>query len=368
MRQNILLCFLFFILVFSLSACASMSSGERKEREEIRQGAKEYYENKYGEKMGYIRKENSTSYEVGLSNNKSSYQCISFTTKKGTVYWDGIRYTDDIQSDKIISDIRKIIISYIKDIEKQDGFSKVIMNKNFVVTSCYSKDNVAFHNFYDGNINDFILREKPKLHFDDIIILVNNGCEYQNSINGLLNQLREKFSISSAIYVFDADFYNKNYKDIIDLELGDSIKVGMIAKYNTNLLESKWYTYEQIEVLEGVVFTSAKDDVFLTKEDVIIEEVNIDKNYKDIIDGSKTNILSPFIYKISVSDKIKNLTGGCLSVWVDKNIWQNGCFYEIENGTNIVFNRSSLNDDNEFSDVSFDTNNGFYCFVGENTK
>lgn len=369
MRQKILLCFLFFILVFSLSACASMSSVERKEREEIRQGAKEYYENKYGEKMGYIRKEDIIYYETeSFNNNSSSNQCISFVTKDGAVFWDGLRYTDNIQANEIAKDIKTFVDSYIRDLEIQNGFNKICLNKNIVVTSCALKDNIGFHNFYDSNINEFIIYEKPKLYLGEINVFINNSCDYQTPINDMLNQLRENFSVSATICVWDVDFYHDNYKENMVSELDNSVKAGMIAKYNISALENKWYTYEKVEIINGVVFISTKDDVFLTKEDVIVEEVNIDRNYKDIIDSSNTNILSPFIYKISVSDKIKNLTGGCLSVWVDKNIWDNGCFYEIENGTNIVFNRSSLNDDNEFSDISFDTNSGFYCFVGENTK
>ena len=347
---------------FILCSCSSTSFEQRKARSKVKENASLYYEEKYGEKMGRIKKELNVSFDEDLYINTKYNEGVAFEINNGYVIWDGYRFTDTIQSDKIIKDIRSNFIdAAINKILEQKEIEEFVFINETVITTCAFEEYMAFRDYYNGNITNYVKSDKITINFGEVHILLNNDCDYQTVINNVLEELKEYFSIDIEIYVYDVDAYNKYYKNGVDNT--SHIQKGTVAKYTTDSSENIWYTYETVEAISGVLFISDKAEVELTEDDVIIEKIDLDKNYREIIERADVELLSSCIYKITVSDKIKNETGGCLSVLVNKDVWKDGFFYEIENGSNLVFCRSSLEDDTDFFDISFGADDGFYCFI-----
>ena len=353
-----------FFATFVLCSCSSMSFEQRKERSKIKENASLYYEEKYGEKMGRIKKELSVSFDEDLYTNTKYNEGVAFEINNGYVIWDGYRFTDTIQSDKITKDIKSNFIDTARNkILEQKEIKEVIFIDKTVITACAFEEYMAFKDYYNGNIIDYVKSDKITIDLGEVHILLNSDCDYQTVVDNVLEELKEYFSIDIEIYVYDIDAYNKYYRNGIDNI--SHIQKGTVAKYATVSSQNIWYTYETIEAIDGVFFISDKAEVELTESDVIIEKINLDKNYHEIIERADIELLSPCIYKITVSDKIKNETGGCLSILVNKDVWKDGFFYEIENGSNLVFCRSSLENNVDFSDISFGADAGFYCFIGK---
>ena len=265
-----------------------------------------YYKNKYGidQKVANVKViENTPSSCLFGCKPYEAYRSILLENGDEIIYdVQNKKFYDDHQYKLIEKDIQELymnkLLSMVNEIKADNELSKFSNYDNFItinnaivddVSGKFQKNNVFyFHEFYDGNVEEYIDKEPIKFNRSTLTILCDKNSKCNDIVANYYNILK-KADIAIKIY-----------------ELTDNFMTRPIAYYSgDNIIIFKF-----IKILQGLE-VSSMNNITLEDGDIIMQEVTenakIINKINNAEDSSKKVIITSPIYKVKFSNNLKSI-------------------------------------------------------------
>ena len=318
---------LLLVLCLLVMITGCMNKKQESLLDTITKDGQNYMKEKYGKEFDVISSNFGDKSVSGLGSiGYDESKAYIYLNDDILVYYDNGKYYDNYQE----NDIKNAIINEIWNpiLEKHDGvyFDKtpIFFGKNM------TNGKIGYHNYYDGNINKFVLDEKINAGIATIFIISENGNDWQDKMNQITFDLDSFFDNTGIVMIaLTNDLYQQKL---------DSYNVGMdgcFAKRNSNGLIVKQY----IDIGEGIHATSNTEnlrleegDIKLVKSNITVDELQktIDDELAKFIENNKTRSYNKYtvdsvspIYEIVLSDKIKSFNNSFIELYLkfdDENL------------------------------------------------
>lgn len=323
--KNVKKLLLVLCLLVMLAGC--MNKKQESLLDTITKDGQNYMKEKYGKRFDVVSSKFEDKTVSGLGSiGYDESKAYIYLNDDILVYYDNGKYYDNYQE----NDIKNAIINEIWNpiLEKHDGvyFDKtpIFFGKNM------TNGKIVYHNYYDGNINKFVLDEKINAGIATIFIISENGNDWQDKMNQITFDLDGFFDNTGIVMIaLTNDLYQQKL---------DSYNVGMdgcFAERNSNGLIVKQY----IDIGEGIHATSNTEnlrleegDIKLVKSNITVDELQktMDDELAKYIKKNKTSSYNKYtvdsvspIYEIVLSDKIKSFNKSFIELYLkfdDENL------------------------------------------------
>lgn len=323
--KNVKKLLLVLCLLVMLAGC--MNKKQESLLDTITKDGQNYMKEKYGKRFDVVSSKFEDKTVSGLGSiGYDESKAYIYLNDDILVYYDNGKYYDNYQE----NDIKNAIINEIWNpiLEKHDGvyFDKtpIFFGKNM------TNGKIVYHNYYDGNINKFVLDEKINAGIATIYIISENGNDWQDKMNQITFDLDSFFDNTGIVMIaLTNDLYQQKL---------DSYNVGMdgcFAERNSNGLIVKQY----IDIGEGIHATSNTEnlrleegDIKLVKSNITVDELQktMDDELAKYIKKNKTSSYNKYtvdsvspIYEIVLSDKIKSFNKSFIELYLkfdDENL------------------------------------------------
>lgn len=323
--KNVKKLLLVLCLLVMLAGC--MNKKQESLLDTITKDGQNYMKEKYGKRFDVVSSKFDDKTVSGLGSiGYDESKAYIYLDDDILVYYDNGKYYDNYQE----NDIKNAIINEIWNpiLEKHDGvyFDKtpIFFGKNM------TNGKIGYHNYYDGNINKFVLDEKINAGIATIFIISENGNDWQDKMNQITFDLDSFFDNTGIVMIaLTNDLYQQKL---------DSYNVGMdgcFAERNSNGLIVKQY----IDIGEGIHATSNTEnlrleegDIKLVKSNITVDELQktMDDELAKYIKKNKTSSYNKYtvdsvspIYEIVLSDKIKSFNKSFIELYLkfdDENL------------------------------------------------
>ena len=316
--KNVKKLLLVLCLLVMLAGC--MNKKQESLLDTITKDGQNYMKEKYGKRFDVVSSKFEDKTVSGLGSiGYDESKAYIYLNDDILVYYDNGKYYDNYQE----NDIKNAIINEIWNpiLEKHDGvyFDKtpIFFGKNM------TNGKIGYHNYYDGNINKFVLDEKINAGIATIFIISENGNDWQDKMNQITFDLDSFFDNTGIVMIaLTNDLYQQKL---------DSYNVGMdgcFAERNSNGLIVKQY----IDIGEGIHATSNTEnlrleegDIKLVKSNITVDELQktMDDELAKYIKKNKTSSYNKYtvdsvspIYEIVLSDKIKSFNKSFIELYL----------------------------------------------------
>ncbi len=323
--KNVKKLLLVLCLLVMLAGC--MNKKQESLLDTITKDGQNYMKEKYGKRFDVVSSKFEDKTVSGLGSiGYDESKAYIYLNDDILVYYDNGKYYDNYQE----NDIKNAIINEIWNpiLEKHDGvyFDKtpIFFGKNM------TNGKIVYHNYYDGNINKFVLDEKINAGIATIFIISENGNDWQDKMNQITFDLDSFFDNTGIVMIaLTNDLYQQKL---------DSYNVGMdgcFAERNSNGLIVKQY----IDIGEGIHATSNTEnlrleegDIKLVKSNITVDELQktMDDELAKYIKKNKTSSYTKYtvdsvspIYEIVLSNKIKSFNKSFIELYLkfdDENL------------------------------------------------
>lgn len=265
-----------------------------------------YYKNKYGidQKVSNVKViENTPSSCIFGCKPYEAYRSILLENGDEIIYdVQNKKFYDDHQYKLIEKDIQELymnkLLSMVNEIKADNELSKFSNYDNFItinnaiaddVSGKFQKNNVFyFHEFYDGNVEEYIDKEPIKFNRSTLTILCDKSSKCNDIVANYYNSLK-KADIAIKIY-----------------ELTDNFMTRPIAYYSGDNI----ITFKFIKILQGLE-VSSMNNITLEDGDIIMQEVTENTKIMNKINNaensSKKVIITSPIYKVKFSNNLKSI-------------------------------------------------------------
>ncbi len=334
-----------FILIFAAFLIGVMSlfktfidvvNSSSKKQEEIVNNAQIYLEQKYDKKFEVVSSEKIWHGNSPIPSTTTTEILITFNDDIKVVYsYETKEYYDNYQSQEIVNDIKKEIWEPMELKIDPSYYFVTDDNTNIFVNSVFSDELLKvisfpfFHNYYEGNITNYLKDEKIKLNIPDGIFIISEDDNYQDRLNIFIDTINTYFDDGIVFYtvltkeLYDA-VYSYPYKtnDVfgIGTVLGSCNYEGCWVHGYLSGKDNYYSSKKFIEVTNGI-YVSLRNYPSLNGDKIILEDGDItfkesitaqelqnkmdnnldkDDEYRYIINTNKP------IYEIQVSDSLKN--------------------------------------------------------------
>ncbi|MCR4632615.1 MAG: hypothetical protein K5648_00640 [Erysipelotrichaceae bacterium] len=261
-------------ILFSLTSCLDRRNTKQRQ-------ALSYYKKKYGLKSVEI----VDSFKAGNSGlfGYAGVKDLAFEVSDGTfIYYDDYEdeFYDDYQAKQIAEDFEtKLLPFFLEDLQGNYLLSDYRIN----ATETDSFDECIFHEFYDGDIEGFFEKERPKLNGFALTWEEEDLVEQKETVLKLYEKigryLRGSIDIrivkKGSVYMQEEERNSYIGKDDADM-----------PAYAALLFDDKVYWYEPhyFEVAEGIFVSSYEANFELEEGDLVLEEVKGEENLQELLD------------------------------------------------------------------------------------
>ena len=266
-----------------------------------------YVEEKYG-----LSDVNVTWYGYPLSSGAygldCSYRLFDVGNDLRVVYVDERnRFYDNGQAEEIVDDfVNKIYTPKITETEKKYNM-KIQSDKISLNPLDVKPYYCAFHNKYNGDIEEFLKAENSVISLEYVIFMSDNNADYKTPMFEIKDFLNDCGEINKVnMYGCTSDFgefyteyrtenkgwYSSSLEDYFESSPYSFCTYSVREKSrwvfyekmpDESELESEWYEKKYIELLPGVKVTSAYSDFTFEENDIKIEKVLSKDAFSDIL-------------------------------------------------------------------------------------
>ena len=284
-----------------------MTREQQEEFERMIPDVISYVEEKYG-----LSDVNVTGYGYPLSSGAfgldCSYRLFDVGNDLRVVYVDERnRFYDNGQAEEIVDDfINKIYTPKITETQKKYNM-KIQSDKISLNFLDVKPSYCAFHNKYNGDIEEFLKAENAVISLDCLIFMSDDKADYKTpmfEIKDFLNDCGEINKVDMFGCTPDfSEFYTKFRAENTSLSLNSLKDYFKSSPYSfctysvreksrwffyekmtdESELESEWYEKKYIEFLPGVKIASAYSDFTFKENDIKIEKVFSKDKLSDIL-------------------------------------------------------------------------------------
>ena len=265
---------LFLCLLFLLSSCKDNGKDMQKK-------AKAYYEKKYDLKDVTL----SDPFKAGNSGlfGYIGVEDLAFEVSDGSfIYYDKEedRFYDSKQAEQIEEDFEtKLLPELMKEIRSP----YVLKDSRIAATRYESFDECVFHEYYDGDIRDYLAKERPSI--SDFLLTVQAQDDSKDQIASLYEKMASYFKGGAEVRVVkegSSYLLEENKEEYIGRDDEDLIAQASIY-FNDRMY---WHEPHYVEAMEGVMISSDMADFILEEGDIRLEEVKDGQSFQEILDAS----------------------------------------------------------------------------------
>lgn len=265
---------LFLCLLFLLSSCKDNGKDMQKK-------AKAYYEKKYDLKDVTL----SDPFKAGNSGlfGYIGVEDLAFEVSDGSfIYYDKEedRFYDSKQAEQIEEDFEtKLLPELLKEIRSP----YVLKDSRIAATRYESFDECVFHEYYDGDIRDYLAKERPSI--SDFLLTVQAQDDSKDQIASLYEKMASYFKGGAEVRVVkegSSYLLEENKEEYIGRDDEDLIAEASLY-FNDRMY---WHEPHYVEAMEGVMISSDMADFILEEGDIRLEEVKDGQSFQEILDAS----------------------------------------------------------------------------------
>ncbi|MBQ5444433.1 MAG: hypothetical protein IIU29_04525, partial [Erysipelotrichaceae bacterium] len=265
---------LFLCLLFLLSSCKDNGKDMQKK-------AKAYYEKKYDLKDVTL----SDPFKAGNSGlfGYIGVEDLAFEVSDGSfIYYDKEedRFYDSKQAEQIEEDFEtKLLPELLKEIRSP----YVLKDSRIAATRYESFDECVFHEYYDGDIRDYLAKERPSI--SDFLLTVQAQDDSKDQIASLYKKMASYFKGGAEVRVVkegSSYLLEENKEEYIGRDDEDLIAQASLY-FNDRMY---WHEPHYVEAMEGVMISSDMADFILEEGDIRLEEVKDGQSFQEILDAS----------------------------------------------------------------------------------
>ena len=265
---------LFLCLLFLLSSCKDNGKDMQKK-------AKAYYEKKYDLKDVTL----SDPFKAGNSGlfGYIGVEDLAFEVSDGSfIYYDKEedRFYDSKQAEQIEEDFEtKLLPELMKEIRSP----YVLKDSRIAATRYESFDECVFHEYYDGDIKDYLAKERPSI--SDFLLTVQAQDDSKEQIASLYEKMASYFKGGAEVRVVkegSSYLLEENKEEYIGRDDEDLIAEASLY-FNDRMY---WHEPHYVEAMEGVMISSDMADFILEEGDIRLEEVKDGQSFQEILDAS----------------------------------------------------------------------------------
>ena len=259
-------------LLFFLTSC-------KGKKEDIAEKAVSYYEDKYDLKdvslLSLIKAGNSGLF--GYAGVKD----LAFEISDGNfIYYDDEenKFYDTRQAAQIKEDFDgKLLPELLSEITSPYVLKDCRLN----ATNCESFDECVFHEYYDGDIRDYLAKERPSI--SDFLLTVQAQDDSKDQIASLYEKMASYLKGGAEVRVVkegSSYLLEENKEEYIGRD--DEDLIAQASLY----FNDRMYRHEPhyVEAMEGVLISSDMADFMLEEGDITFEEVKDGTSFQELLD------------------------------------------------------------------------------------
>ena len=251
----------------------------KDKKEDIAKKAKAYYEKKYDLKDATL----SDPFKAGNSGlfGYIGVEDLAFEVSDGSfIYYDKEedRFYDSKQAKQIEEDFEtKLLPELMEEIRSP----YVLKDSRIAATRYESFDECVFHEYYDGDIRDYLAKERPSI--PDFLLTVQAQDDSKDQIASLYEKMASYFKGGAEVRVVkegSSYLLEENKEEYIGRDDEDLIAQASLY-FNDRMY---WHEPHYIQAMEGVLISSDMADFVLQEGDIVLEEVKDSPSLQEILD------------------------------------------------------------------------------------
>ena len=274
-NKYIKICILLIFAVLVSCGCGLGSHYEKVEKKALK-----YYQEKYGKDVTVVESYRAGNYGLfGMIEVKDRAYVMS---DGYSVYWDDDKgiLADNAQAETINGDFRKEILE-----PALAGFSEEhkVTEARLNATDFESYDECVFTEYYDGDIREYLKKEKPTLNGFRVAVRTEDRAGAEAETGKFYDDLDPYVSGWCDVYIMTDDLDDLTGNDWYV----DTNKLSLTAAASVNFDEGiRWYRKIYQEVTEGIYFSSAAADFDLEEGDLVFEKAGTCRDLQKMIDDA----------------------------------------------------------------------------------